>query len=246
MSNSNLLQRLSEPLKIEDVDFRIQSINNGGYATILAYKDARVDMNRLDEVCGVNWQDDYKLIDNQLFCGIAIKVENDWIWRWDVGAESFTEKVKGRASDAFKRAGFRWGIGRELYDYPTIQVKLNQNEFKVENNKVKQTWNLKLKEWIWNAEFKDGEITSLTAKDNKGIMRYNSKQTTNKPQTQTQTQPQKDLKWLNVMSGKNFTPEWKNLLDAINNGKIKDVSQVRKFYKVSKEVEEKINNVLNF
>lgn len=248
MSNSNLLQRLSEPLKIEDVDFRIQSINNGGYATILAYKDARVDMNRLDEVCGVNWQDDYKLIDNQLFCGIAIKVENDWIWRWDVGAESFTEKVKGRASDAFKRAGFRWGIGRELYDYPTIQVKLNQNEFKVENNKVKQTWNLKLKEWVWNAEFKDGKITSLTAKDNKGIMRYNSKQTTNKPQTQTQTQPQpqKDLKWLNVMSGKNFTLEWKNLLDAINNGKIKDVSQVRKFYKVSKEVEEKINNVLNF
>lgn len=172
MKNSELLQKLSEPLKIEDVDFRIQSINKGGYATILAYKDARVDMNRLDEVCGVNWQDDYKLIDGQLFCGIAIKIEDDWIWRWDVGSESFTEKVKGRASDAFKRAGFRWGIGRELYDYPTIQVKLNDNEFEIKNDKAKQTWNLKLKEWVWNAEFKDGKITTLTAKDNNGKARF--------------------------------------------------------------------------
>ena len=51
------LKDLSNPLPIESVDFRIQSINKGGYATILAYKDARVDMNILDRVCGVeNWQ----------------------------------------------------------------------------------------------------------------------------------------------------------------------------------------------
>lgn len=172
MENYNILKKLSKPLNIEEVDFRIQSINKGGYATILAYKDARVDMNRLDEVCGVNWQDDYKLIDGQLFCGIAIKIDNDWIWRWDVGSESFTEKVKGRASDAFKRAGFRWGIGRELYDYPTIQVKLNENEFKVDNGKVKQTWNLKLKQWKWKAEFEDNKIVSLSAFDEKNTQRF--------------------------------------------------------------------------
>ena len=44
------IKRLSEPLPISSIDFRIQSINNGKYATILAYKDARVDMQRLDEV----------------------------------------------------------------------------------------------------------------------------------------------------------------------------------------------------
>jgi hypothetical protein len=42
--------KLSEPLPISSIDFRVQSINKGGYATILAYKDARVDMNRLDTV----------------------------------------------------------------------------------------------------------------------------------------------------------------------------------------------------
>ena len=55
------LSELKGALDIEDIDFRIQSINKGGYATILAYKDARVDMKRLDEVCGTeNWQRDHK------------------------------------------------------------------------------------------------------------------------------------------------------------------------------------------
>ena len=38
------LADLSTPLEIHQIDFRVQSINRGGYATILAYKDARVDM----------------------------------------------------------------------------------------------------------------------------------------------------------------------------------------------------------
>ena len=51
------LEKLSRPLDISQIDFRVQSINKGGYATILAYKDARVDMQRLDEACGpLNWK----------------------------------------------------------------------------------------------------------------------------------------------------------------------------------------------
>ena len=128
-NEKNILKELSKPLDIKDVDFRIQSINKGGYATILAYKDARVDMNRLDEVCGANWQKDYRYIESKgmLFCRVGIKIGNEWIWREDLGVESFTEKQKGQASDAFKRACFNWGIGRELYDYPLIQVKLKMN-----------------------------------------------------------------------------------------------------------------------
>ncbi len=67
------LTKLKTPLGIKDIDFRIQSINKGGYATILAYKDARVDMNRLDEVVGAeNWQRDHKEIKNVVYCGIGI------------------------------------------------------------------------------------------------------------------------------------------------------------------------------
>ena len=42
-----------------------------------------------------------------------------WVWKWDCGIESRADgdgnEKKGEASDAFKRAGFNIGIGRELY-----------------------------------------------------------------------------------------------------------------------------------
>jgi len=173
-------KELSRPLGISDVDFRVQSINNGGYATILAYKDARVDMNRLDEVATpLGWQRDYKLIDGKLFCGVGIYNEDisQWVWKWDVGTESNTEKEKGQASDAFKRACFNLGIGRELYSYPIISVKLNVDEWEKKKGfdgkeRPTATFNLKIKDWRWYSEFTDGAITFLAAKDQNGTLRF--------------------------------------------------------------------------
>ena len=171
------LTKLKEPLGIEDIDFRIQSINKGGYATILAYKDARVDMNRLDNVVGPeNWQRDHKEVKGVVYCGIGIQCNVggnfDMIWKWDAGTESFTEKEKGEASDSFKRAGFNWGIGRELYDYPVIKLILRADEFKIDGNKVRQTWELKLKEWVWFSQFTDGKLTYLACKDEREKKRF--------------------------------------------------------------------------
>ena len=167
------LSELKESLDIEDIDFRIQSINKGGYATILAYKDARVDMKRLDEVCSPNgWQRDHKELKGNIYCGVGIKAGEDWIWKWDCGSESFTEKEKGESSDSFKRACFNWGIGIELYSYPVIQVKLNQDEFTLQNDKAKQTWNLKLKEWKWILKSKNNKIERLEATDQNGKSRF--------------------------------------------------------------------------
>ena len=60
------------------------------------------------------------------------------MWKWDCGVESNTEKEKGEASDAFKRAGFRWGIGIELYNSPRIYLTvatdpIGNNKFKLHN-----------------------------------------------------------------------------------------------------------------
>ncbi len=166
--------KLNTPLSIAEIDFRIQSINSAGYATILAYKDARVDMNRLDAVIGVEyWQKKYELIDNHLFCSVGIYNHElkQWIWKQDVGTESNTEKEKGEASDAFKRACFNLGIGRELYDYPLIQIKLLDNEF--DKSTKKPTWDLKLKEWVWHSIFENNKLIFLGAKDQNGKLRYN-------------------------------------------------------------------------
>ena len=96
----------------------------------------------------------------------------EWVSKEDTGTESMTEKEKGLASDSFKRACFNWGIGRELYDYPFICIKLNEDEFTLDGGRAKQTYNLKIKEWRWKSEFKDGKLVALAAKDEKGKMRF--------------------------------------------------------------------------
>lgn len=172
------LQKLSEPLSIDQIDFRIQSINKGGYATILAYKDARVDMQRLDDAVGpLNWKREHNNDNHNCVVSIYNKEIGEWVSKEDTGTESNTEAEKGLASDSFKRACFNWGIGRELYEYPVISVKLNADEFEIKEfngkQKVQQTYNLKLKEWIWVSEFTDnGKIFFLAAIDEKGRKRF--------------------------------------------------------------------------
>lgn len=167
------LKELQKPLPIESIDFRIQSINKGGYATILAYKDARVDINRLNDVCGVlGWKREHTRDNKNCIVSIWDKDNKHWVSKEDTGTESNAEAQKGLASDSFKRACFNFGIGIELYDYPIIQVKLNDNEFTVENNKAKPTWNLKLKDWKWYSEFENNKLSFLGAKDEAGKLRF--------------------------------------------------------------------------
>lgn len=164
------IKNLQKPLPIESIDFRVQSVNKGGYATILAYKDARVDMNVLDNVVGaLNWKREHS--DNNRTCKVSIYSPGikEWINKEDVGTVSNTEAAKGLASDSFKRACFNWGIGRELYDYPIIKIKLDIEEF----DNGKPTWNFKLKEWIWLSEFDtNGKLMGLAAKDQNGKVRF--------------------------------------------------------------------------
>ena len=167
------LKNLSKPLAIQDIDFRVQSINKGGYATILAYKDARVDIKRLNEVCGVlGWQREHTRDNRNCIISIWDKENKQWVSKEDTGTESMADSQKGLASDSFKRACFNLGIGIELYDYPIIQIKLNPNEFKIENQKVKQTWDLKLKEWRWKSEFNGNKLVGLACKDQNDKVRF--------------------------------------------------------------------------
>ena len=167
------LKNLSKPLAREEIDFRVQSINKGGYATILAYKDARVDIKRLNEVCGVlGWQREHTRDNRNCIISIWDQENKQWVSKEDTGTESMADSQKGLASDSFKRACFNLGIGIELYDYPIIQIKLNPNEFKIENQKVKQTWDLKLKEWRWVSEFNGNKLVGLACKDQNDKVRF--------------------------------------------------------------------------
>lgn len=170
---SDLLKQLSEPLKASEIDFRIQSINKGGYATILAYKDARVDINRLNAVVGpLGWMRSHSRDNHNCVVSLWNNEIKQWVSKEDTGTESMTEKEKGLASDSFKRACFNWGIGIELYDYPVIQVKLKDSEFDNSGQRPKQTWNLKLREWQWRVDVIDRKVTYIAAKDQNNEFRF--------------------------------------------------------------------------
>lgn len=167
------LSDLSKPLTVDQIDFRVQSINKGGYATILAYKDARVDMQRLDDVCGpLNWRREHTRDNHNCVVSIWDASKGQWVSKEDTGTESYTEAQKGLASDSFKRACFNWGIGRELYDYPFISVQLDDDEFKVDGNKVKQTYKLRLRDWRWESYFENSILRYLKAFDQNGKERF--------------------------------------------------------------------------
>lgn len=122
-------------LKADEIETRVSQISQKGLSLLL-YKTARTDANLLDETIGqMNWQNDFKLIDGVLFGGIGIKTDNEYVWKWDCGVESYTEKEKGRASDAFKRAGFKCGIGRELYTAPFIYIPASKCNITEKNGK---------------------------------------------------------------------------------------------------------------
>lgn len=105
-------------LKASEIEVRVGSINEKG-ATLLLYKDARVDMNILDETYGIEgWQRKHYELKGHIYCSVGIKFDDVWVWKDDVGTESVSEATKGESSDSFKRACFNWGIGRELYSSP--------------------------------------------------------------------------------------------------------------------------------
>ncbi|MCD8008467.1 MAG: hypothetical protein LUF68_05980, partial [Clostridiales bacterium] len=127
-------------MRADEVECRISEIDRQGrFLRLLLYKTVRTDAALLDETFGTqNWQDDYKVVDGRLFCGIGVRDNNDnWIWRWNVGTESNMEAKKGEASDAMKRAGFLWGIGTELYSAPEIKVSASDCHIKEYNGKYR-------------------------------------------------------------------------------------------------------------
>ena len=127
-------------LKKEEIECRVSRISEKG-VVLLLYKTARTDADLLDETVGPYcWQNDFKLVDGVLYGGIGILDTSneviDWTWKWDAGTESNTEAEKGRASDAFKRAGFKWGIGRELYSAPFTFIPAGKCNIKKSDREI--------------------------------------------------------------------------------------------------------------
>lgn len=122
-------------LRADEIDVRVGQVGDG-WATLLLYKDARVDMNILDETVGpFNWQRKHYELKGTIYCSIGIYDTNlGWVWKDDCGTESNMEPEKGESSGSMKRSCTCWGIGRELYTSPKIFIKCETENKKIKGN----------------------------------------------------------------------------------------------------------------
>jgi hypothetical protein len=122
-------------LRSDEIEIRVQQVKTWG-AILLLYKDARCDMNILDESNAI-WKREHSRDNANCTVSIWYDEIKQWVSREDTGTESNTEKQKGLASDSFKRACFNWGIGRELYTGPQIKVQAKDMDVKDTGKKDK-------------------------------------------------------------------------------------------------------------
>jgi hypothetical protein len=149
-TNEQYLKRLLPLLKKPiPHSWRVQSYSkNKPVATVMAYIDQRDLMDVLDAYCEYGWQKKYEEVAGNLFCSIGINMPDGTTqWRSDCGVESNQDAEKGRASDAAKRAGVNWGVGRFLYDmkiqYVTTNAKKDAGNYPhCIDEQGKQIWNL--------------------------------------------------------------------------------------------------------
>lgn len=124
-------------LRADEIEVRVSTVRQNG-VSLLLYKDARCDMNILDETVGpLNWQRSHSRDNKNCQVSIWDEEKSQWISKEDTGKESFSEPEKGLASDSFKRACFNWGIGRELYTAPFIWISADKCTIKDSGKKDK-------------------------------------------------------------------------------------------------------------
>ena len=158
------------PLRADEVECRIDQVikrDDDTVLSLLLYKNARCDMNILDETVGPErWQREHYECKGSLFCRIGINVAEEggqpiWVWKSDCGTESRREAEKGEASDSFKRAGFNWGIGRELYTAPYIMVSSTAKADSKPNFQIDSQGKPKGRFAVTQMGVEEGKIVSL-------------------------------------------------------------------------------------
>ena len=187
------MEKQIRTLRADEIECRAQQVTEKG-CVLLIFKDARVDMNVLDETFGIDgWQRTHEVINGNLFCNIEIWSDDKkcWVKKQDVGVESNTEKEKGEASDSFKRAGFNVGIGRELYSSPFIWINLDGSELEVNMKTQKYQLKRNVKFYVKTINYdKNREICDLVISDNKGVVRYTFGSSKTAPKTATKAPDQ--------------------------------------------------------
>lgn len=121
MTIDTIAQALSAPTPAAEVGFFPKKIVGGNTdrpkALCVPYIQRQFVEDRLDSVVGpFNWQTDVRTEAGVLVYGIGIRPpdEDEFIWKWDTGADDVEGKANETVTYGIKRAGRLWGIGRDV------------------------------------------------------------------------------------------------------------------------------------
>jgi len=116
-----LMGELAKPFDVDRVEWKPQA-TRGDRALAIAYADARAYQDRLNQVAGADWSDDYTVLEGGAV--VLCKLTVCGVTRSDIGEADRGDRntATSALAQAFKRAAVKFGIGRYLYDLPKTWV----------------------------------------------------------------------------------------------------------------------------
>ena len=110
---------LSQPFPAEVVNWKPQATSKDGKkALAVPYVEVRAYQDRLNEILGADWSDDYEIHD----CGTVVvcRLTIGGVTRADVGESNPNDQntATSALAQAFKRACVKFGLGAYLYRLP--------------------------------------------------------------------------------------------------------------------------------
>lgn len=147
MELKDIERELKKPFRPDEIEFRISAkTKDKTKGLAVAYIQNRAVQNRLDEVMGFsNWKNEFIVTEKGKICGLSLRIDDEWITKYDGASDTKIEATKGGISDSMKRAAVQWGIGRYLYNLPGQWVKIKNtygDNYEIAETPVLPDWAL--------------------------------------------------------------------------------------------------------
>lgn len=120
-----ILEQLSEPFPPDVIEWKPGATNSQKTkALALAYVEVRHYIERLNEIVGPDWCDDYEFIGEKGGL-VACRLTVCGVTRTDIGekGESDVNTATSAVAQSFKRACVKFGLGTHLYRMPRVWVE---------------------------------------------------------------------------------------------------------------------------
>lgn len=132
---SELLSQLAQPFKPEHITWK-PGHTKESKCMAMAYADLRAYQERLDEVCGLDWSVRYlPWSDSRIICELTI----GGVTRSSTGEMDAQDQKNGMGgtvaeAQAMKRAAAQFGLGRYLYDLPSVWVDFDAQRKRISDS----------------------------------------------------------------------------------------------------------------